>query len=197
MIELEKIDRAHPRSFDFIWWTWNIALRVIFQVTSSSCCERNCVISQIPIFSISKQKGWYNWACKLPCKNPYFIGKIRVRVCEIEWTLTTDKPTELLRRKYASTGYWIGNRWISFAPGEPQQQDTPVRNGWRPQGRRCPMELRICRADSLLVPERMPSACGSSETSRQGSELLQRGSYSCPGTPKLLITASNEPWWIW
>ena len=33
-----------------------LSLRIISQVTSSSCCERNCVISQIPIFSISKQK---------------------------------------------------------------------------------------------------------------------------------------------
>ena len=55
------------------------------------------------------------------------------------------------------------------------------------------MELRICRVDRFSVPERMPDACGGSETSRQGSELLQRGSYSRPGTPKLLIIASDEP----
>ena len=47
-------------------------------------------ISQILIFSISKQLCGYNWAYKLPGKNPYFIGKIRVRVCEIGYTLTTD-----------------------------------------------------------------------------------------------------------
>ena len=70
----------------------------------------------------------------------------------------------------------------------PQQQDAPVRKGWRPQGRRCLMELEICRVDSFSVPERMPDACGGSETSRQGSELLQRGSYSRPWNPE---TANN------
>ena len=55
------------------------------------------VISQIPIFSISKQLCWYNWVCKLPCKNLYFIGKIRVRVCEIECTLTTNNELDCFR----------------------------------------------------------------------------------------------------
>ena len=66
------------------------------------------VISRIPIFYNSKQICWYNRACKLPCKNPYIIAKIRVRVCEIEWTITTDKLAGLLLREYASIKSWIG-----------------------------------------------------------------------------------------
>ena len=50
------------------------------------------------------------------------------------------------------------------------------------------MKLLICRADSLSMPERMPSACGISETSRKDSDLLQRDSCSCPWDPK---TADN------
>ena len=55
------------------------------------------------------------------------------------------------------------------------------------------MELRIFWVDRFSVPERMPDACGGSETSRKGRELLQRAIYSHPGTPKLLIIASDEP----
>ena len=50
------------------------------------------------------------------------------------------------------------------------------------------MELLICRDDSLFVPERIPGAYGSYETSRKDSDLLQRDSYSCPWDPE---TADN------
>ena len=148
-------------------------------------------ISQIPIFSISKQKGWFSWPCKLPCKNPYFIGKIRVRVCETEWTLTTDKPVKLLRIKCASPENWIGDGQTSSAHSEPPAARTPVRKGWRYQWRRCPMKLSICRADSLPVPERMLGTCGISEISRQDSELLQRDSCSRPLDPKIADNCSG------
>ena len=68
---------------------------------------------------------WYNGACKLPCKNPYFIAKIRVRVCEIEWTLTTNKLTGLLLRGYASIKNWIEDGLISSASGETPAARTP------------------------------------------------------------------------
>ena len=54
------------------------------------------------------------------------------------------------------------------------------------------MKLLICRTDSLPMPERMPSTCGISETSRQDSDLLQETAAHAPGIPKLLITALDE-----
>ena len=54
------------------------------------------------------------------------------------------------------------------------------------------MKLRICRIDSLPVPKRMPDTCGSSEVSRQASELIWMFSCAHPLIPKLLITASDE-----
>ena len=152
--------------------TWNIEYTTTNIEYVQLQPKRRFVISQIPIFSISKQICWYNWACKLPCKNPYFIAKIRVRVCEIEWTLTTDKLVGLLLREYASIKNWIGDGLISFASGETPAARTPVRKGWRFQWRRCPMKLPISRTDSLPVSERMPGTCGISEISRQDSDLL-------------------------
>ena len=50
------------------------------------------------------------------------------------------------------------------------------------------MDPPICRADSLAVPERLAGVCRSSDTSKQDSEAAAHA----PGTPKLLITASDE-----
>ena len=52
------------------------------------------------------------------------------------------------------------------------------------------MKLLICRTDSLPVPERMPGTCGVFEVSRQASELIQRGSYSCPLDPGITDNSS-------
>ena len=52
------------------------------------------------------------------------------------------------------------------------------------------MGLLICRTDSLLVSERIPSTCGVFEVSRQASELFQRDSCSRPPDPEI---ANNCP----
>ena len=151
----------------------------------------------MPIFSISKQKGWYNWACKLPCKNPYFIGKIRVRVCEIEWTLTTDKPAGLLRRKYASTESWIGDELISSAWVNPQQQDAQSEKddalregGVRWSCRFAGLIAFLCRRE-CLIQEWFLSPLG-----RIATCFLETAAHA-PGIPKLLITVPDEHGWIW
>ena len=56
------------------------------------------------------------------------------------------------------------------------------------------MELQIFWVDRFSVPERMPHACGGSETSRQGSELLQIKSASTENWigEELISPASGE-----
>ena len=70
----------------------------------------------------------------------------------------------------------------------PQHRKNPPDWRWRFCRRRGLFGLKLSELVRLQMPERMPDACGGSETSRQGSELLQRGSYSCPWNPE---TANN------
>ena len=80
--------------------------------------------------------------------------------------------------------------WYLLPSVIPQQHEPKINKGWHFQWRRCPLKLRICRSGSLPVPERMPDTCGSSEVSRQASELIWRFSCSRPPDPEIVDNCS-------
>ena len=101
------------------WYYFLCLLLLLYHV------KWHTVISQIPIFSNSMQIYWNSRACKLPCKIPYFIAKIRVRVCRIEWTLTIDNLDGMLLREYACIKSWIRDDLVSFASDDTPAARTP------------------------------------------------------------------------
>ena len=144
-------------------------------------CFDTTEISRILIFSISKQLCGYNWAYKPPGENPYFIGKIRVRVCKIECTLTTDNWLICHRWSLQVLRTGSEKNWSLLSPVNALAARRPQqRKRWRPQGRRCPMDPPIYGADSLAVTKRLPGIYCNSEPSKYENVLVLWGSCSRP-----------------
>ena len=113
-------------------------------------------------------------------KFPYFIAEIRVRVCKIEWTLTTDKSAEYapeIIRMQDELSWWRND--LVFCCNTP---DGWIKQVWRFCWRDGQFHLEISRKEGVPMPERMARACKSFDPSRCPSELVYQFAAHTPTT---------------